>query len=175
MKTFVWIIGKPGSGKTTVGESLAKSNKDILHFSYGQLLKQVQPNPGLDGYAMADRERVNSLILNASKAADVVIVDGNPYSKLGFGFIEQIRTGFDQIKVVHLKLDDATAFNRLAQRSREVLAHDGIDQSDRIENFNKNLLPLIEEYKATNDVKEIEVGENKDLEFISNKVLEIIK
>lgn len=86
MKTLVWIIGKPGSGKSTIGNSLA-SLQGIAHLSYGELLKKIQPNPSDFGYSTKDRETVNQIILEKSQNYSVTVVDGNPYSKLGFGFL----------------------------------------------------------------------------------------
>jgi len=174
MKTFVWIIGKPGSGKTTIGDSLLKLKDDIVHYSYGQLLKEIQPNPSAEGYSMEDRQKVNEIILHASKDYSIVVVDGNPYSQIGFGFIDQIREGFDQIKVIHLCIDDQEALLRLKQRGREVLEHDGSLQEDRIKNFNEKLLPLIQEYGRSHDITEIKVGKDDSVEVIVQKVFEAI-
>jgi adenylate kinase family enzyme len=156
MKKFVWIIGKPGSGKTTVGDCLAERN-DSMHLSYGELLKNVQPHPAADGYSMEDREKVNEIILEASKNHSTIVVDGNPYSKIGFGFLEQIKSGFDALYIVHLLINDTDALLRLENRNRKVLAHDGSSQKERIQNFNTKLLPLIEEYKGDGIVNEIAV------------------
>ncbi len=157
MKKFVWIIGKPGSGKTTVGDYLGEAS-DTIHLSYGELLKNVQLNPSAEGYSMEDRQKANEIILEASKKHSVIVVDGNPYSKIGFGFLNQIKAGFDTIHIVHLLLDDTDALFRLNNRNREVLAHDGSSQEERIRNFNTKLLPLIEEYKRDKVISEIAVG-----------------
>jgi adenylate kinase family enzyme len=174
MKTFVWIIGKPGSGKTTIGDSLLKLKDRIVHYSYGQLLKEIQPNPPAEGYSMEDRQKVNEIILHASKNYSIVVVDGNPYSQIGFGFIDQIRSGFDQIKVIHLCINDQEALLRLKQRGREVLVHDGSLQEDRIKNFNKKLLPLIQEYSERSPVMEIDVNADDSVDEITKKVFEAI-
>jgi adenylate kinase family enzyme len=170
MKTFVWIIGKPGSGKTTIGDAISNLKDGIVHYSYGQLLKEIQPNPPADGYSMVDREKVNEIILQASQNHSIVVVDGNPYSQIGFGFIEQIRSGFDQIKVIHLCINDQEALSRLKQRGREVLAHDGSLQEDRIKNFNERLLPLIQEYCKRSPVTEIDVSSSDSIDEVTQKV-----
>jgi adenylate kinase family enzyme len=142
VKKLIWIIGKPGSGKTTIGHTLSELKEGVVHFSYGQLLKEVQPNPGVDGYSMQDREKVNEIIIQASLNYVVVVIDGNPYSQIGFGFIDQIRHGFDEVKVVHLCISDSQALSRLEERGREVLAHDGAVQADRIKNFNEKTFTI---------------------------------
>ena len=159
MKTLIWIIGKPGSGKTTVGSILGKTS-GTKHFSYGQLLKEAQPNPSLKGYSAEDREKVNEILVLASNSHHMIVVDGNPYAKIGFGFLGQVKKFFDSVTVVHLLMTDEAALARLIDRNREVLAHDGSSQKDRVDNFNKNLLPLIVEYATTHSVFEIEVGDS---------------
>lgn len=128
------------------------------HFSYGQLLKEVQPNPSLEGYSAEDRERINEILVLASNSHHTIVVDGNPYAKIGFGFLGQVEKFFDSVTVVHLFITDEAALARLIDRNRKVLAHDGSSQKDRVDNFNKNLLPLIVEYATTHSVFEIEVG-----------------
>ncbi len=171
MRKFVWIIGKPGSGKTTVGDYLAHTS-DIVHLSYGELLKKVQPNPTSDGYSMEDRQKVNGILLEASRKHSITAVDGNPYSKLGFGFLDQIKTGFDTMHVVHLIIDDADALSRLKSRDRKMLVHDGDSEEERIQYFNSNLLPLIESYKSDKTVLEIEVKDHSTQE-ISQVILKL--
>jgi len=173
MKKFVWIIGKPGSGKTTVGDYLAEAN-GVTHLSYGELLKKVQPAPSEDGYSMEDRQKVNKIILNASKTHSITVVDGNPYSKIGFGFLDQMRKDFDALYVVHLIIADKEALHRLKNRNREVLQHDGDSQVERIQNFNTKLLPLIKEYKRDNVVYEIAVG-GLSSEEVSQIILKTIQ
>ena len=158
MKTLIWIIGKPGSGKTTAGNLLGET-AGAKHFSYGQLLKEVQPNPSDRGYSAEDREKVNAMLVLAGTSHDMIVVDGNPYAKIGFGFLGQVETFFDRVIVVHLLMTDKAALARLMDRNREVLAHDGSSQKDRIDNFNKNLLPQIVDYAKTHPIFEIDVGD----------------
>ena len=96
---------------------------------------------------MEDRKKVNEIIIKTSKTHSIVVVDGNPYSKIGFGFLDQIEKSFDQMYIFHLCVSDDVALSRLEKRNREVLAHDGASQKERVDNFNNNLLPLIEGYK----------------------------
>jgi len=172
MKRLVWLIGKPGSGKTTVGE-LISQEQDIVHFSYGQLLKQVQPNPGMDGYSLEDREKVNQILIEASRANEIVFVDGNPYSQLGFGFLKQIEKDFDEIITIELLIDDTEALARLNERNREVVAHDGNSQQERLDAFNNKLKPLIDRNRDLHGIKNIDVNSLTPDE-VSKEIKEII-
>lgn len=172
MKTLVWIIGKPGSGKSTIGHSLASLN-GIAHLSYGELLKETRPNPSDLGYSMEDRRKVNQIILAKSQNYSVTVVDGNPYSKLGFGFVNQMEKAFNKIHIILLSLADNEALVRLNQRNREVLIHDGATQKDRLKNFNKNVQPLIDGYRKNHLIIEIDVTK-MTLDEIRKKVVEVI-
>jgi len=169
MKTFVWLIGKPGSGKTTVGNFLAQSD-GIVHFSSSALLKEVQPNPGPEGYSMEDRKKVLEVYFKARDQYDVIIVDGNPYSEMGLHIIDLIAPYFDATHIIHLTIDDDKALARLTERDREVLAHDGTTEEDRLKRFNIKLLPLIEAYKQYEKVIEIDVGDSNS-EAVAQKIL----
>lgn len=155
---FILIIGKPGSGKTTVGNLLSNGD-NIGHFSYGQLLRDIQPNPPLEGYSTEDREKVDQLLIQASDAFTTIIVDGNPYSKIGFGFLDRIEKFFNRVLVFHLLINDRQALARLEGRNREVSAHDGTSQKERIDNFDQKILPLIQKYKEGHTINEIDVSE----------------
>ncbi len=158
MKTLIWLIGKPGTGKTTVGDSL-QNGLTARHFSYGQLLKDIQPSPSLEGYSEDDRRKVNETIVSASKTYSTIIVDGNPYSRTAFGFIDVMRPHFDKIFVLHLTIDDTEALTRLEKRGREVPAHDGSSEKDRVASFNTKLLPLIQESREEYDIRDIDVAQ----------------
>ncbi len=51
MKTGpVWLIGKPGSGKTTVGEYLSTLYGHVEYYSFSTLLKESQKEVGEEGF-----------------------------------------------------------------------------------------------------------------------------
>ncbi len=63
MKTgLVWLIGKPGSGKTTVGEYIVEQNDGIEYYSFSSLLKKFQENIGPEGFFSRDKGKSLRLI-----------------------------------------------------------------------------------------------------------------
>ncbi len=167
MKTLVWIIGKPGSGKTTIGQSISKSMNEAIHFSYGQILQEVRPNLSVKGYTIEDRKKADLIILKASNNYQVIIVD----SQVGFGLIERIKDFFDEVKVIYLCLEDSEALLRLKLRDRKILVHEGSTHEDRIKSFNEKQLPLIKKYRESFDIKEIGVNSDDSIDDIVHKVL----
>ncbi len=167
MNTLVWLIGKPGSGKTTVGQSIAKLKPDAVHFSYGRLLEEVRPNPSIEGYTLEDRKKADQIILNARSTYPVIILD----SQVGYGLIERIKDFFDEVKVIHLCLEDSEALLRLQLRDRKILMHDGSTHADRIKSFNERQLPLILGYKESLDVTEISIKPDDSIDDVVQKVV----
>lgn len=143
MKTLIWLVGKPGCGKTTVANILANLDGAKL-FSYGKLLQQVKSDPGPGGFSNEDREKVNEIIASTAQINQTIIVDGNPYAKAGLEVLSLLKDQFDEIRIVHLCIADEIALARLEERCFPI--KDDARQQARIDFFNRKLLPLIEAY-----------------------------
>jgi adenylate kinase family enzyme len=156
MKTLIWVVGMPGSGKTTVTKLLENLTESKL-FSYGKLLQQVQPQPPSGIYSVSDYEELNQILINDSFINHNIIIDGNPHSKLGFEHLSIIKSHFDEVKVVHLHVTEEVALRRLEERGFPI--HDEAEQKERIANFNSNLLPLITDYWRQNKIFQINTEE----------------
>lgn len=168
MKTLIWLIGKPGAGKTTVGEILGNSIVGAKHFSFGQLLREIEPNPSLQGYSDESRKKVRETIIGAASTYRVVVVDSNPYSR-GFLFIDLMRPHFEVMKVFNLTVTDDVARTRLDGRGRKVLLHDGASEEERIGKFNREIAPVIRECHDAYGVCDIDVS-NKTPEQVAAAV-----
>lgn len=149
MRTLVWLIGKPGAGKTSVGELVHSLVPASKHFSFGQLLKEYEPKPEAVGYSLTTREKVHELLRNEAKTVDYLIVDGNPYPPHGFGFLDQVKDIYDKVCILQLDCNNDTAEERIRSRKRRVvLPHEGNVYADRIASFNNIVLPEIENGKS---------------------------
>jgi AAA domain len=164
MKTLIGLVGKPGSGKTTVGQLLAEQF-GFQYVSYGQLLKVVQPKPGVGGYSIADREKVNEYILELRTKYPGIIISFNPPPDIKFWLLEQIGSMFDHVALFHLLVSDTTAHERLMSRDRAVLSHEGATQLDRLTQFSNKQLPIIREFQTILNIKELAV-DNKSKEEV---------
>ena len=156
MKTLMWIIGKPGAGKTTVGEMMGREIAGAKHFSFGQVLREIEPDPSPRGYSDESRKRVREMIIGAAASHHMVIVDSNPYIR-GFLFVDLMRPHFDAVKVFQLTVADDVAHARLEGRGREIPVHDGSSEEDRVKKFNEEIAPVIREYHDAYGVRDIDV------------------
>lgn len=164
MKTLIGLIGKPGSGKTTVGQMLA-DQYGFKYVSYGQLLKDIQPKPSAAGYSIVDRERANAYLLELLQSYPGLVVSFNPQPGIKFWLLEQIGGTFNHVALFHLLVSDAMAHERLMNRDRAVLSHEGTTQLDRLAHFSTKQLPIIQEFQTTLHIKEL-VVDNKSKEDV---------
>lgn len=169
MKTgLVWLIGKPGSGKTTVGGHLAYLYEYIEYYSFSTLLKEFQKEVGDEGFHQETRDKVYSLLAELS-GRKLVIVSGNPYTSRSFNDMKKLTLSFS---VIHFSAPDHLVLERLNARGREVFIHDGSSQEERLKKFNNNVQPLIDEV-----LKEIGTTikvEGKTKEDLADEVISLV-
>ena len=173
MKRLVWLMGKPGSGKTTLGQLLAEQILDSVHFSFGELLKEIQETPNPEGYTLGDRQRVYDFLKEKSADVRTMIVDGNPYPPTNFDRRRQLDDLFDTTINIHLTCDDESALKRLEERNREVLLHEGIDNKARILNFNTIVLPEIKKAEQKYTVLAIDTNTSSKKDLVE-KILTVL-
>ena len=174
MNTLVSLIGKPGAGKTTIGDALSSKLPKSKHFSFGDLLKTMEPSYVAEGFTPEGRKKVYDFLIFEIQDVDYFIVDWNPYYPQGFYFLDTMRPFFTKAITVHLVCNDTEAEKRLAARKRRILLpHEGNVYKDRVDSFNTTVLPEIE--KATENYSIIEVHtEDKDIDVLVNEITEII-
>lgn len=140
-------MGKPGAGKSTLGKLLESNIADSRHYSFGELLKQIQTVPKPEGYTLDDRQRVYDFLKEQTSVVEILIIDGNPYPPTNFNRRKQLDGLFGKNINISLECSDEIALSRLKNRGREMLVHEGKEESDRIEYFKDVVLPEIEKAK----------------------------
>lgn len=165
---LVWLIGKPGSGKTTVGSLVASLHDDTEYYSFSSLLKEFQKEIGPDGFLQETREQVYQFLSDRS-TTKLVIVSGNPYTSTSFSDMKRLATFF---QVVCFSAPDKLVLQRLNNRNREIFIHDGASQVDRLERFNKNIQPLIEEILSETGATIFVEGKTE--KEVANEVISIV-
>ncbi len=158
---LVWLIGKPGSGKTTVGKKLEQSDRSIRYYSFSDLLKVFQPKLNQGGFTQDTRDKVYSFLSKEVKNK-TIIVSGNPYTSSSFQEMADITKNFS---VIIFQISDRAALERLNKRGRKVFAHDGDNQKERLDNFHKSVLPEIEKISKKRSARSVHV-EDKNTEEI---------
>ena len=166
MKTLVWLMGKPGSGKSTVGKLLQEKIENCSHFSFGELLKEMQKTPAPEGYTLDDQQRVYDFIKDRVPGNNVLVIDCNPYPPKRSGEHEQLDYLFDEVVNINLICSDEEGLSRLESRGREILAHDGSKSEDRLNNFNNVVLPEIEKSRALSNIIDISTERSSPEEIV---------
>lgn len=165
---LVWLIGKPGTGKTTVGKLVEQVKPGRVYYSFSDLLKKFQPDINKDGFTQDTRDEVYSFLSKESKIK-TVIVSGNPYTKNSFNEMNKINQG---VIVFNFEISDNEAVKRLMLRGREVFKHDGNSEKERLDGFNKKVLPEIEKITKNKKVHTLDVENKTPLEV--KKIVEAL-
>lgn len=141
------IIGKTGSGKTTVGKQLAQK-LDLPHLSSGDIARDMaRDDPstkqaldhGLMAPEAAMRAAIKQELEKAVQTKGGFILDGFPRT-VGQLICVLKWIGAD-VEFFHLQIDDIDAILRLLSRNREDDNPDAIAR--KLENFETETQPLI--------------------------------
>lgn len=164
-RPVILLLGYPASGKSTVLEILASIMK-IPSISLGATIRgYLKSNPDL---IVLNNESLGFDILGEKirtgqlDVGDGLIIDANPpfpgWDRIFYEFLEA--NNLYLAGVVHVKVDEDTARKRMLERKRpEDLQMDQQGRlriEGRIENYKKNVAPLIEHYSKKGYLFEIE-------------------
>ncbi len=142
MKKLFLIIGAPGSGKTTDAELIAQNNKDISHYSTGDMLRDEvasgsdrgqEINKYISKGEIVPIKIVIKTIVNAIKSSKthVIVIDGYPRSieqMMELDTYLQTHTDIELVSVIEVKVSEETARQRVLGRAR------GEDDNDAVFN-----------------------------------------
>ena len=132
MKKLFLIIGAPGSGKTTDAELIAKNNKNISHYSTGDMLRaEIARNTprGQEINKYTSKGKIVPIaividtIVGAIKASenDIVIIDGYPRSIEQMMELDTYLKDTPDVKltnVIEVEVDEQIARDRVLGRAR---------------------------------------------------------
>ena len=185
MKNIYFIIGAPGSGKTTDAELIAKEKDDFVHYSTGELLRSEASSGselGLKIKSFIDKGNLCPLdiviktVISAIKSSkeENIIMDGFPRSvEQMHKFNELLESEKDlALKIViEAKVSKEIAMDRVLGRAR------GADDNEEVfENRWKVFIEPCADIKSFYEKKGIykEVDASKDIETIVNNIQDII-
>ncbi len=167
MKKLFLIIGAPGSGKTTDAELIAKRDKNITHYSTGDMFRAEVASGSergklIESYIskgnLVPIDIVIKTIIGAIKKAptDIILIDGYPRSKEQMEELDKILSNDDEVRlinVIQVVVSEEVAKERILGRERE---------DDSVEVFNNRMRVFLEPiedirsfYKSKNLLKEI--------------------
>ena len=139
MKKLFWIIGAPGSGKTTDASMIAEKNDNIVHYSTGDMLREEVGSGSalgqeIESYiskgALVPLEIIVNTIVSAINNAPVpnVLIDGYPRSEEQMIAFDELVSKEDNIElasVIEVRVTEACARERILGRAAEAAPGEG--------------------------------------------------
>ena len=178
MKKLFLIIGAPGSGKTTDASIIAQNNKNIVHYSTGDMLREEVASGSdlgieIEGYISKGALVPLTIIVNTIVSAinnapvDNVLIDGYPRSTeqmIRFDELVEKEKNIELASVIEVRVSQDIAKERILGRASEAKA--GEERSDdSIEVFYDRMkiytdpLEEIQKFYTTKNLLEVISGE----------------
>jgi len=184
-KNLFLIIGAPGSGKTTDAEIIAKEDKNIAHFSTGELLRAEVSSKSALGLTIEKIINAGEIVpvqialdtiikaINSS-TCNTILIDGYPRSfeqMIGLDNILKNEKNIILKSVIEVEVTEQTAMDRVLGRNR------GID--DNIEVFKNRMniyIKPLKEIKAYYNSKKIltTISGEEDIKNVVSKMTQLI-
>ena len=172
MKLRLCILGKPGSGKGTVSEILAKRFKNLNHFNVGGILRKLASEDKhiekihKEG-GLVDSNRVLG-IFDTALSKDSFILDGSPRKGNEAEYVLNHQLWLDDPGyLIVLDISDDKAKERLLARGRKDDKENILDT--RFKCFEEETKKSIEIFQNKN--KLIRVDADRDVESIVEEIV----
>ncbi len=152
------IVGKPGAGKSSIGNELAKL-LGSHYMSLGTFMRETlgipDPHVGIDKNMVYDKLHTH---FTETKVTGSIIIDCHPYPEKDFVALESfiLRPSLNLEAVIHVDAHDHIALERLARRPRP-----GQSYEDRLKYYNDNSHYIA---KLMNHPHAIRIENNVDFE-----------
>lgn len=182
--TLITLFGRPGSGKTTVGDALQEQG--YRHLAMGRLLRDptILADIGIDREEMKAAIASGRTIRNANlypwldkqiaKFPGSVIVDGYPRVASAvdsFNYLASTLLPKTTVIALHLRCPAEQAGQRVSRRGRD--DDRAVDLADRNDEYDREQAPLIDLLSPS--VMRIDIDASSDKAEVINAVLEAVE
>lgn len=178
MKKLFLILGKSGSGKTTIAKYITQQNKEIEYYSMGDEFRKIaNKNPEIGKYVFSGKrvpEKVAEDVLSKvidKFSKDIIIIDGFPRDHKQTKLLKLLlkNKNIEVKNVIEIILNENTASERVLNRLR------GNDDNikvfnDRLKDYTMQMKHIREYYKNIL----INIDGNDKVENISRQILDLM-
>lgn len=193
--TNIVLLGKPGSGKGTQGDMLAKKH-NLVYISTGKLLRKEIANntelgkiakPFMDrGEIVPDEIPIQLIADNIEKYPDAngFIFKGFPRTIVQAYILDGLlqRNGMRVSAMIELKIGTLSALKRLSARAQDPDSARNYDMStdlivNRLEQYREKTEPVIDFYQKQNKFHRVDADGSREEVFnkLSDSISELIK
>ena len=181
MSKVLFLLGLPGSGKTTQCVNLVRQYK-YTHLPLGQILRNEQQNDGLYGKIIYDCMLNGVLIpaeitlkilekaINENLHSKLLLIDGFPRNIENLlGWIRCIRSKIEDERVLVLDCAEEICMKRIIKRSKNSNRIDDHEEciKKRFETYYTETLPVIQYYDNINLVHKVNANLPAEEVFIN--------
>lgn len=178
MKKLFLILGKSGSGKTTIAKYITQQNKEIEYYSMGDEFRKIaNKNHEIGKYVFSGKrvpEKVAEDVLSKvidKFSKDIIIIDGFPRDHKQTKLLKLLlkNKNIEVKNVIEIILNENTASERVLNRLR------GNDDNikvfnDRLKDYTMQMKHIREYYKNIL----INIDGNDKVENISRQILDLM-
>ena len=185
MKDIVFILGPPGSGKSTICNKLIEEFQ-CFHISVGNLLREEIKANGKYSKLIEDIIKNGKIVpsditINLlrkeidSTDSKIILIDGFPRNEENYNYWGKIEKFYPIKFVIYLDCKKSIVFDRIIKRS---LNSDRIDDNitsikKRLNTFNKDTVPIINLYNNKGILKRID--SNLNIDDVYSKIVSLFK
>lgn len=188
-KTLI-VIGRSGSGKGTqieiLKEYLVENAQSVYHFESGNLFRNMVKGEGYTNEKLreilqrgdlvpdffTDWLLVNGFVENLKNKDQILILDGYPRTLPQVDTLEKALAYYgrnDAVTVLHINVSEQEVRNRMMARGR----NDDVDTiaiENRINWYNNNVLPVIEQLNSKENYNVIDINGEGDINTIQQDI-----
>ena len=137
-----FVLGAPGSGKTTISRNLSTRNPQISHYSMGDLLrKRKELAKTLENSQYAPTAIIQEIMeeIFRNPKNPIMLMDGFPRNEEQLLLFEQMESRKFLTKVIEIEVEEEISLQRLHKRNERIEDLDLKKNQNRLQEYYKEI------------------------------------